>query len=241
MSPKRSKWCTFIALSLSSILILPLLTACGGSKEKETSTPTSISTAVPSITPKVTLTVKDGALPVLTVKDKWVTKTVSDGDEYTITTEIIGEEVVNGKDCYIATLSMDNYNSKEWIDKTTLFPIKNETSDGTITYSYQFQGDTLYPLKINKECKAVETITATSKETGESNTETNTFTFKVENIEQITVPAGTFNCFKVVEYDTNNNPVAIQWESKETKMYMVKAVESQSNATTELVSYSVSK
>jgi len=245
MSLKRSLWYTFITLTLSSVLILPILTACGSSKEKDTPTPTatttSISTVAPTVTPEATQTVNEGALPILSVGDKWVMKMISGGNESTATTEVIGEDIVDGKDCYIATISMDPYSSKEWVDKTTLFPIKNESSGGTTTYSYQFVGDMLYPLQINKECQVVETITSTIKETGESNTETNTYMFKVENIEQITVPAGTFKCFKIVMYDKNGTPVITEWESDETKMYMVKGVDPQNDVTTELVSYSVSK
>jgi hypothetical protein len=94
---------------------------------------------------------------------------------------------------------------------------------------------------MKRECQVVETITSTIKQTGESNTETNTYTFKVENIEQITVPAGTFKCFKIVMYDKDGKPVITEWESDETKMYMVKGVDIQNSGTTELVSYSVSK
>jgi len=245
MSPKRSLWYTFIALTLSSVLILPIMTACGSGKDKNTPTPTatttSISTAAPTVTPEATVTVNEGALPILSVGDKWVMKIISGGNEFTATTEVIGEDVVDGKDCYIATISMDLYSGKEWVDKTTLFPIKDESSRGTTTYSYQFVGDMLYPLQMKKECQVVQTITTTIKETGESNTETNTYMFKVENIEQITVPAGTFKCFKIVMYDKDGTPVTTKWESDETKLYMVKGVDPQNNVTTELVSYSVSK
>jgi len=243
VSPKRSLWYPFIALILSLVLIIPMLTACGSSKEKNTPTPTatttSISTAVPTGTSEATVTGNEGALPVLSVGDKWETKTVSGGNEFTATTEVIGEEVVDGKSCYIVTVS-DPYSGKEWVDKTTLFPIKYESSGGTTTYSYQFVGDMLYPLQLQKECQVIETIT-TIKETGESNTETDTYTYKVENIEQITVPAGTFECFKIVMYDKDGKPVMTEWDSDETKMYMVKGVDPENNVTTELVSYSVSK
>ena len=245
MSLKRSLWYTFIALTLSSVLILPMLTACGSSKEKDTpaatATDTSLSTSAPTITPEATVTGKEGALPVLSVGDKWVMKTVSGGNEFTATTEVIGEETADGKDCYIAAISMDPYSGKEWVDKTTLFPVKDETSGATITYSYQFTGDMLYPLQMNKECQVVQTTTTTVKATGESNTETNTYIYKVEDIEQITVPAGTFNCFKIVMYDKDGTPVATKWESDETKMYMVKGITSENGVTAELVSYSVSK
>ena len=222
-----------------------MLTACGSSKEKNTLTPTatttSMSTAAPTGTSEATVTGNEGALPVLSGGDKWVMKITSGNNEFTATTEIIGDEVVDGKDCYISTISMAPYSGKEWIDKTTLFPVKDESSKGTTTYSYQFEGDMLYPLQLKKECQVVETITTTVKASGQSNTETNTYTYKVENIEQITVPAGTFKCFKIVMYDKDGKPVTTKWESDETKMYMVKGVDPENNVTTELVSYAVSK
>jgi hypothetical protein len=245
MSPKRSLWFTFMALTLISVLILPILTACGSSDEKDTSTPsattTSITTAATTGTSEATVTGNEWALPILSVGDKWVMKIISGSNQSTATTEVIGEEVVDGIDCYISTISMDPYSSKEWVDKTTLFPIKNESSGGTTTYSYKFMGDMLYPLQKGKECQVSETVTSTTKDTGESNTATDIYTFKVENIEQITVPAGTFECFKIVMYDKDNTPVITEWESDATKMYMVKGADPQNNITTELVSYSVSK
>ncbi len=61
---------------------------------------------------------------------------------------------------------------------------------------------------------------------------------KIEAIEKITVGAGTFECFKTVEYDENGEKVSTRWYSDKVKT-SVKEIDEVTGDTQELVSYSV--
>ena len=199
----------------------------------------------------------DGALPIWHIGDKWVSRGAFGGIEHTMTAEVIGEDVVEGKDCYAIAISYDPpvgglaVSMIASVDKATMFPMRIEISGGlldmlfavTSTRSYQFTGAPHYPLYVGKELEVIETETTTRTVGGETETETetktNTGTYKVEAIEDITVPAGTFRSFKVVHYDDQGTALTTSWESPETRQYTVKQVNHESGDTFELISYSV--
>jgi hypothetical protein len=60
----------------------------------------------------------------------------------------------------------------------------------------------------------------------------------VESIEEITVAAGTFKCFKVVTYDDEGVKLETSWYSDKVKA-KVKSILHESGDTRELQSYSV--
>lgn len=84
------------------------------------------------------------------------------------------------------------------------------------------------------------TETKTEISAGETKKETTTsvLTLRVEGREQITVPAGTFDCFKIVRYDEGGSALKTEWYSDRTKAN-AKTIDHESGYTEELVSYSV--
>jgi hypothetical protein len=73
---------------------------------------------------------------------------------------------------------------------------------------------------------------------GKTQTETKTinYIYKVEGIEEITVPAGKFRCFKVVQYDDTDNPLSTLWESDRVRQYLVRSVDHETGEVIELKS-----
>ena len=174
-----------------------------------------------------------GALPALQTGDRWVAWASSGETESTITLEVTGDVIVSGKDCYvvegaaeppymgiISALTMA-------YDKATFFPVAVQSSgqfmalpyEVLVEYSYEFGGDPLFPLKVGGENEVVEMLTSTRTIMGETSTESETsvYTNRVEKIEEVTVPAGTFECFKIVEYDEDGNPTSTSWYSDEVR------------------------
>jgi DUF3108-like len=170
-----------------------------------------------------------------------------------MTAEVTGEEELNGKNCYVVALSFDHspwgassMSGTMWIDKEVTWPLKIQNAgefpgglqfSSTEETSYDFGGKSLWPLKVGKEVTATETKTTIS--TWETNTETKTSTYKVEGKEEITVSAGTFQCFKIVEYDQNGERLSTKWHSDKVKAD-VKTETYETGESQELASYSVS-
>ena len=203
-----------------------------------------------------TVALKEGVLPTLSIGDRWVSEGVSEGIEYTLTLEVTGEGVTDGKDCYVVEGSFEpplmGYISSlsAKIDKATMYWLRmqmlGEVMDEpfiiALSWSYEFPGALPYPLEVGKEIEVIETYTSTLTAAGETETETvtNTYTHKVEKIEEITVLAGTFRCFKIVKYDEAGTAVYTSWTSDKVKQMEVKSIDHITDEVTELVSYSVS-
>lgn len=205
-----------------------------------------------------TLTIKEGVLPTLSIGDKWVSKALFEGIEYEAILEVTGDGIVYGKDCYVMEGSIEppmmgiisSVSMK--VGKATMFPVKTQASGEVeglpfivaVSYSYEVPGIPYYPLELGKETQVIETTTTTTTMMGktETATATNTFSFKVEKIEEITVPAGTFKCFKIVKYDETGTPVVTYWDSDRVKHYQVKSIDHQGGGVEEeLVSYYISQ
>ncbi len=201
---------------------------------------------------------KEGVLPTLSIGDKWVSKALFEGIEYEAILEVTSDDVVDGKDCYVMEGSIEppmmgiisSVSMK--VDKATMFPVRTQASGEVeglpfivaVSYSYEVPGTPYYPLELGKETQVIETTTTTTTMMGktETATATNTFSFKVEKIEEITVPAGTFKCFKIVKYDETGTPVVTYWDSDRVKHYQVKSIDHQGGGVEEeLVSYSISQ
>ena len=197
-----------------------------------------------------------GTLPNLNIGDKWVYKVMSESTEYTMTLEVTGEDVTDGKDCYMmrglfeppALGAISGVSLK--LDKATMFTLRMEMLLSTdligdlfemsSSYSYEIPGKPYYPLEMGKECEVIETEIKISYTMGwpQKQTMTDTYTYTVERIAEITVPAGTFRCFKIVKYDKSGNAVSTYWTSDEVK-HEVKVIDHVNEETTELVSYSI--
>ena len=202
-----------------------------------------------------TLIVREGVLPTLSIGDKWVSKVISDGVEYTMTVEVTGEDVTDGKSCYVLEGSFEppfegfisSVSLK--LDKATMLLVRMQMSGeyrdmpfiAASSYSYEMLGKPYYPLEVGKECEVIETETTTLKMMGETETETatNTYIYTVEKIEAITVPAGTFRCFKIVKYDEAGTAISTSWGSDKLKGYEVSSINHETEEVIELVSYSI--
>ncbi|MFA4837391.1 MAG: hypothetical protein WC749_15150 [Dehalococcoidia bacterium] len=198
-----------------------------------------------------------GDLPLLKVDDTWTLKGPMDGTEYTVVYTVVGEATVNGKGAYVVETSfvppvsnvVDKVIAK--LDRNTLFPVElhmtikvmGSNYDVTTTYSYQMTGTPYYPMKVGNETNVVSTETTISTINGETETETetNTYIYTVERVEDITVPAGTFTCFKIVRYDETGTATETSWESRAVKRFNVKELNSETNEIKELISYSASE
>jgi len=181
-----------------------------------------------------------GRLPILHVEDWWIMEFVSNETTYTMTQNVTGED----PNYYIVYSEYDPpfqgmYNETDWIDKSTIDPVRMQgqgeyTYDNTtipytynITFSYIYQGGVLFPLIVGKELNQTETYTVTSTMiidgtpyTHEDNY-TYTYTLEVEAIENVTVPAGTFTCFKIDMWNaTSGDLIYTMWYSDEAKTWV---------------------
>lgn len=166
---------------------------------------------------------------------------------------MVGEDVADGKNCYVTEAlykpPLVGFVSSvsEKIDKETMLTVRFQTSGElmgypyitAVSYSYSPE-ETFYPLEVGKELEVITTETTNTVSMGETQreTETSVLTYKVAKIEQITVPAGTFKCFKIVIYDDGGSALQTQWYSDKTK-WMVKTIDHEEEYIDELVSYSL--
>jgi len=180
---------------------------------------------------------KPGRLPILHVGDWWIMEFVSNETTYTLTQNVTGE----GLDHYVIYSEYDppfmgRINETLRIDKSTINPVTMQgtgeytyenttipyTYNGTIFYTYK--GGVLFPLIVGKELNETDTYIMTSimiiddtPYTHESN-DTDTYTVRVEAIENVTVPAGTFACFKIDMWNaTSGELIYTSWYSDEAK------------------------
>ncbi|MFC1875329.1 hypothetical protein ACFLY3_04200 [Chloroflexota bacterium] len=262
------------------VVIVLLLAAC--TTPTITQTVTVTSTAAPETTSIVTITSTEtstvtvnstntqtviitspsvveqaGRLPTCEVGDKWVWSYVMDEKTYTLTEEVIGEETVEGRDCYIIDMSFDpllSYTHSEevstitsmkyWMDKATgLYGIKMETSgnyDGTEftsieTYSYNPWAP-LFPLEIGKEVETEKTTTQYSNGDQVGEPVVTIEKYKLDSMDDVAVTAGTYSCWKIILYDGKDNITQTVWWSDKVKS-MVKGTDAAGNTTMELQSF----
>jgi hypothetical protein len=202
----------------------------------------------------------EGQLPTFQIGDQWVWSYVMEGTTYTLSEEVIGEETVEGRDCYVIDMSFDPVMSsthdgivytttsmKYWMDKATcLYGIKHEyttSSNGqvftsSLIYSYN-PWASLFPLEIGKEVETMKTATSYYEGEQYGDIVTDSEKYSVVSKEDITVTAGTFSCWKMTYYDGASDTTQTMWWSDEAKT-MVKSIDVDGNTVMELQSYSVS-
>jgi hypothetical protein len=186
---------------------------------------------------------KEGQLPTLGVGDKWTYEASSEGSYYTLTYEVTGEGDVNGEDCWIMQMSLTPALMR--MGKATLAELQMQGSmtimgipmSFSTVATYTPSDASLFPLEVGKQFSRTETARQTTTTGGASQTEntTTTHTFKVEEVEDMTVQAGTFKCYKIT--DTSQEGTATSWYSDKVKLW-VKTI-GEDGETTELKSYSV--
>ena len=198
-----------------------------------------------------------GALPVLHTGDTWTQQMSVNDNGFTEATLVSGQQVYNGIDCYTlfetftpAWIGISTMTTQ--IDKTTLNPVGVEaygsvngiafTITTNISDDYSVKP---YPLSVDKTWTDTESATTTTLASGQSNTSTEiyNYTVKVESMESVKVPAGTFKCFKMVRYIGSTNAVdATLWVTTDIGVLGgVKEIDSHDGLMWELMSYSLSK
>lgn len=186
------------------------------------------------------------------VGDRWVFQT-HDGFVYTLTQEVTAVEMIGGRDCYVLDATFDppymGYvsDAKYWVDKTTMETIRIQMSGEYMGYPYlmgvacTYQCPEAEPTReVGKEYTVIVTTVTTITALSETQTEngTETYIVKIEKMEEVTVPAGTFTCLKIVEYFENGDLSRTGWYSDKAKI-SVKRIIHGTGETMELVSYSV--
>jgi hypothetical protein len=192
----------------------------------------------------------NGDLPKFTIGDKWVANWHTGGAEYTVTTEVTGTAILDSQDCWVMETTFDPAyagsvtgmtNKYEKTDLDIVFSEYHMTKpDDFTTFTYKISGTAYYPLTVGKEAQEISFQSVSSGNTTIYSTENSTVTTntKVETIEKITVPAGTFECFKILKYDDQGNLIQITWRSDKIKLFQVKMTDpSEPDAVYELVSF----
>lgn len=194
---------------------------------------------------------KEGQLPILKIGDQWTYKVEYEGIIYSVITEVTEEDELDGRDCYVIELLFQPAlegiveSMTRWMDKATTSLVKAQftgvmqgiPTTQVMDYTYKFPDEQWWPLEVGKEIRVIETLTTTNSAFGKQTTDTES-TYEVVRMEKITVAAGTFKCFKIVEYNTNNKRISETWYSDDVKND-VKYIDYESGETTELKSYSV--
>lgn len=202
----------------------------------------------------------EGQLPTVQVGDRWDWSYVMGDTTYVLTEEVIGDETVAGRDCYVIRMSFDpaivqTHDSvtytvtdmKYWADKASaLLGVKTETTvtggGQTFTsseiHSYE-PWPSLFPLEIGKVVEADTTTTQYMGDNQMGDPIVSTEKYVVESKEDVTVPAGTFNCWKMIMYDGAGNIITTFWYSDKVKSG-IKSADASGNTMMELKSYSVS-
>lgn len=192
---------------------------------------------------------KEGRLPTYKVGDKWTYEGVVEGSRYSITLEVTGESTVEGKDCWVVkqtyspafmgiTSGTVKYDKSNWfaVDTQVTGSMQGITFSGSVVHSYDPSDAACFPLELGREVGVTETTTrtATAAGTTKKTTETKTHTYKVEAVEEITVEAGTFKCFKITD------GASIRWYSDKVKQEVKSSIEEAGiTMVMQLTSYSV--
>jgi len=212
--------------------------------------------------------------PILEVGDSWTLALTSNETNYNLTMTVTGKETVNNVSCYamILTFEPESPLAKEmkkkyklvvsnemmwWLDNTTLHlmkmkgKVKPQDAQGSLTFveehSYTFQGQPFLTVgnEHNETDNRETNLHGPLKIFPYWHDETTTTTrIKVEEVENVTVPAGTFSCYKIVTYDeTKQNMLSIRWFSMEAKTAVrtenYETGEFEIFETAELLSYSI--
>ena len=201
-----------------------------------------------------TLEISEGLLPTLYAGDTWVFREVYKGIEYTRTERIVREESIEGKVCYSMQVTYDPpldgwiYEETRWIDKATHYPVFSRVSATlgasgmtmTRLVSYSREGATnRWPYQVGNEFTVKTSWIITDFLDAESFTDRgeSTVTYNCVGIEDITVEAGAFRCFKTVSYENYQATYEYWYSDKAKTSVMTRGI---TNAhTIELISYSV--
>lgn len=190
-------------------------------------------------------------LPTRHIGDEWTYQVTELYNSYTFHHEVIAEETVDNKNCYVIEVIPTPphehgmgylcYGGNEWMEKETGVMVKKQVTGEfvgtpfTKTQTFVYHSEVnMWPLQVGKEVTVTTTVIENDTISGFDN-RTQTGTVKVEGREDITVPAGTFTCFKVVFYE-NGNVLKASWYS-DSANHWVKTIYSETGTTHELISF----
>ena len=119
------------------------------------------------------------------------------------------------------------------------FEVEGVPVTASIAISTKYSGDDPWPRDVGNEWTEEASVTTSSESMAQTWTETETLTFryKVERVQNVTVPAGAFRCFKIVEYAAGE-AITAYWYSDKAKA-IVKIDDLTSEDSQQLISYSV--
>jgi hypothetical protein len=202
----------------------------------------------------------EGQLPTLQPGDRWVWAYSMGETTSTLTEEVIGDELVEGRDCYVIDMSFDppstwTYDdvvctatsTTHWADKAAgLLSVKTQSSYScngtastyTTTYSYN-PWTSLFPLEVGREVETQKTTIQYSDGSQQGEPVVSTERYTIVSRENVTVAAGTFGCWKLTMYDSATEVTQTMWLSDQVKS-IVKIIDAEGNTVMELQSYSVS-
>jgi hypothetical protein len=200
-----------------------------------------------------------GELPDYELGDTWVWDYTMQGENTVLTEEVMGEEVFEGRDCYILHMSFDPVlvfeqpegtsivtSMKYWGDKATgFYEVKREISgiynDTPFTMTMISSYDpwlSLFPLELGKEVETEHTLTQYFEDTQSGEPTVSAQRYRVDSREEITIAAGTFDCWKLIIDDGAGNIIQTVWWSDDA-MSIVKSVDANGDTVMELLSYSL--
>ena len=196
-----------------------------------------------------TLTVKEWeGVPTHNVGDTWTYKVMFYDTEYTMIAEVTGEDVTDGKECYVVEASFDAplqgfevNTAVAKIDKATRLPVIM-TGEGdyyytgmripgsvTAEFSYEFPDGLPYPLEEGKEFIVGVTTTVTVSSIlyyEETATAVYTYRFVVEeDSETREVGVVLFeDCLRIVTYDETDAVASTMWVSDDIGQLFVELI-----------------
>lgn len=207
------------------------------------------------------------SIPTWKVGNMWKFESFINGSWYNSTYTVVDEQEFLGHSCYVLNLTYEpetphayrglHNDMKTWIDNASLRTVKLDATGEAFGFAF------IYTMTYSYEIGMINGTAPWPREVGKSWTTTTNATTKVDVIappipgylhyhnitttwtniaalENVTVPAGEFECIKIVVHNgtSTGNVLSIEWYSEETKR-MVKSVNQETGDTYELISYSL--
>ena len=176
--------------------------------------------------------------PTYTIGDFWVTEVSMGKEKYTTRISVVGQEVLDGTYCWV--LDMENPTlgtsipQKAWVPKSDpIFSLVKMETSGTEAnpftmvkeVSLDFPDGPPWPLEVGKKFTVVTSMRQVTvmENTRNETTATSRDTYEVKKRERVKVPAGRFNCLKIVVFNDKGESYRTIWYSEEVK-YAVKDI-----------------
>jgi hypothetical protein len=148
--------------------------------------------------------------PTWKVGDEWTYRWESPRGSGTTVYEVTSEAVVRGIDCYVVKFGR----SENYIRKTDLAFVQGNNRGG-LEYSYTPpRAYAMWPLYVGRAWELLIALERPQDRTTESIFKT----WRVEAKERITVPAGTFETYRIIERNKRDNSLSTEhWLAPEVK------------------------